>query len=169
MKSNMQYIHLQMERGERLSIGYDHFCLKDLYEAPDLNKLDTLNVLEIRYAVSCCSYKDRFERKKAHRVIAQKMNEGNFLIAHQRRVGGVWERSYDTIIRAFNNDGHQLLPESWKRKYPGLKLEIARKILIDTKPVLIYTTGNAVKVPPKPLTESETAALVSRYKATFGV
>lgn len=167
MTPAIQYIHLPLERGDFITLGYDHHSLKKLYDAPDLNKLDSLNLLEIRVAVSCCSHKDRFEKKKAHIVIADKMKEGTFIMGHQQRIGGVWERSYDAVIRAFNAEGGKLLPESWRRRYPNLKLVMGNKIEVTVKPQLTYRTdGN--KITSRPLSHEETLALVDRYKSAFG-
>lgn len=163
----IQYIHLPLERGDYITLGYDHHSLKKLNEAPDLNKLDSLNLLEIRVAVSCCSYKDRFEKKKAHLVIAEKMKEGTLLMAHQQRVNGVWERSYDAVIRAFNAEGNKLLPESWRRRYPNLKLVMGDKVEIRVKPALTYRTDGS-KITSRPLSHEETQALVERYRSAFG-
>lgn len=159
------YIHLRMARGEVLSIGYDHHSLKHLYEAPDLNKLDSLNVLEMKIAFSCCSAKDRFCKKTAHLNIANKFAAGDIVVGYQQRIGGVWERSFDTLIRTVNTPENRdkLLPESWRRHYPNFKIGFGTKVQIKETQCITYYTGPAVKQVPA-LSHEEAEALVDRYR-----
>lgn len=159
------YVHLKLDRGHTLSIGYDHHALKKLYEAPDLNKLDSLNVLEMRIATACCSLKDRFCKATAHSVIAEKFAAGEVVRGYQQKVGGVWERSFDTLMRTFNVPENRdiLIPESWKRHYPNLKIGFGTKVQIVEKQCITYYSSPEVPAQP-PLSHEAASDLVNRYR-----
>jgi hypothetical protein len=159
------YVHLKLHRGEVLTIGYDHHCLKKFYEAPDLNKLDALNVLEMRIATACCSRKDRFCKKTAHGIILDKFAAGDVVVGYQQRVGGVWERSFDTLLRTFNipDNTKKFLPESWRRHYPNFKVGFGTKVEVKETQCITYYSS-PVNRPVGPMSHDEAAALVDRYR-----